>query len=490
MSAGFETLEPPIESLPPEILCEIFLFAIQRPYRIFGDQYQGPWLPGRVCRRWRDIAWSCSALWSSFMVHWPEHGKADAGKKLLLDTLQRTGQSGLSMTILLSKDFPNAIMGGLVQHSSRWKDVHLPTLPSSTWTQLAQPHLPPLHLPSLRSLSIGRQPSIDKLSAILGMFKDIPTLGSFKFHIYHAPSPDFDPSIIQVRWWQLTHLVMSLGSTGDFLVDASIKVLRLCLNLDTLREETIMLHNSDPGTTMITLRRLRSLSVRSPQLLPHLVCPVLEDLSILPRYDVPFSIPTLSQLITHSGCRLRSLDIWLSRQLAEPRKLFLCVPHLCKLVLRMDCYDSNTNGTDILKCLDLDDSTSMMLSNLNILDLTVPEIFTGEPGFEEVDELLIRIIDRRWNFSQESPVSQLRQVRIRCNAAGIREAINVEAQRDRAARYRRTLSRIDRLKLFKTEGLDISIIFEQGSSYVTVSYPLTSFIENELTGTLQDCVFL
>ncbi|KAK0229447.1 hypothetical protein EDD85DRAFT_850480 [Armillaria nabsnona] len=475
MHAEIETQEPPIESLPPEILCEIFLFAVQRLYRIFGDQYQGPWLPGRVCRRWRDIAWSCPALWSSFMVHWPEHGKADAGKKLLLDALQRTGQSGLSMTILLSKDFPNAIMEDLIQHSSQWKDVYLPTLPSSTWTQLAQPHLPPLHLPSLRSLSIGRQPSVDKLSAILGMFKDMPTLGSFKFHIYNAPSPDFNPRIIQVPWWQLTHLDMSLGSTRDCLVNASIKVLRLCLNLEALREETIMLHNSDPRTPMITLRRLRSLSVRSPQLLPHLICPVLEDLSILPRYDVPFSTSTLSQLITHSGCRLRSLDIWLSRQLAEPRKLFLCVPHLCKLVLRMDCYDSNTNGTDILKCLDLDDSTSTMLPNLNIFDLRVPEIFTGAQGYEEVDELLVRIIDRRWNVPQESSVSQLRRVRIRCTEAGIGEALSVEVQGDRAALYHRTLSRIDRLKSFKKEGLDISIIFDQGKN------------DNGLP---QDCIFL
>ncbi|KAK0231953.1 hypothetical protein EDD85DRAFT_845860 [Armillaria nabsnona] len=426
MSAEIETQEPPIESLPPEILCEIFLFAVQWPYRIFGNQYQGPWLPGT----------------------------ADTGKKLLLDTLQRTGQSGLSMTILLSKDFPNAIMG----------DVRIPSLPTSTWNQLTQPHLPQLH----------------ELSTILDIFNDMPTLRSFQFHIYRAPLSDFDLSIIQVPWWQPTHLVMSLESTGDFLVNASIKVLRLCLNLETLREETIMLHN-ESGTTMITLWRLRLLSVRSPQLLPHLVCPVLEDLSILPRYDVPFSIPTLSQLITHSGCPLRSLDIWLSRQLAEPRKLFLCMPHLCKLVLRMDCYDSNTNGTDILKCLDLNDSTSLMLPNLNIFDLTVSEIFTGEPGYEEVDELLLRIIDRRWNVSQESPVSQLRQVRIRCNAAGIGEATDVEAQGDQAARNRRTLSRIDRLKSFKTEGLDISIIFEQGSS---------SCHQNELTGTLQDCVFL
>ncbi|SJL11565.1 uncharacterized protein ARMOST_14970 [Armillaria ostoyae] len=467
-----EPSDPPIESLPPEILCEIFLLAIKRPYKIFGDQYQGPWLPARVCRRWRDIAWGCPALWSSIMVYWPEPGKADAGKKLLLDALQRTGRSGISITILLSLDFPDTIIEGLVQHSSQWRDVHLPTLPSSTWTQLAQPHLPPLHLPSLRSLAIGRQPSVDELSAILDMFKDMPTLRSFQFHTYRAPSSDFDPSKIQVPWWQLTHLVMSLGPTRECSVDASIKVLRLCSSLETLREETML--KDGPGTTPVTLGRLRSLSVRSLQLLHHLVCPVLEDLSILPRYDVPFSISTLSQFVTHSECRLLSLDIWLSRKLAEPRKLLLCVPHLCKLVLRMDCYDTTTNGAEILKCLDLDD-TSMTLPNLNIFDLKVPEIFTGEPLYEEVDELLVRIIDRRWNVPQESPVSQLRQVRIRCTLAGIGEAIDVEDQGDRAARNHRTLSRIDRLKSFKKEGLDISIIFEQ---------------ENRLNGMLQDCVFL
>lgn len=291
MSADFETQKPPIESLPPEILCEIFLLAIKRPYKIFGDQHQGPWLLARVCRRWRDIAWDCPALWASIMVYWPQHGKTDAGKKLLLDTLHQTGQTGLSITMLLTFDFPDAIIEGLLQHSSQWEDVRIPSLPASTWTQLAQPHLPRLHLPSLRSLALGRQPSVDELSTVLDMFKDMPTLRSFQFHIYRAPSSDFDPNVIQMPWWQLTHLVMSLGPTRECPVDASIKVLGLCLSLETLREETML--NDDPGTILVPLERLRSLSVRSPQLLYCLVCPALEDLTVLPRYDISFSIPTV-----------------------------------------------------------------------------------------------------------------------------------------------------------------------------------------------------
>ncbi|KAK0482809.1 hypothetical protein EDD18DRAFT_1201256, partial [Armillaria luteobubalina] len=361
-SADFETRKPPIESLPPEIL---------------------PWLLARVCRRWRDITWDCPALWASIMVYWPQHGKTDAEKKTA------PGRASADWTDRsLHNDFAPALvpMGGCSHTHS----------PPSTWTQFAQPHLPRLCLPSLRSLALGRQPFVDELSTILDMFKDMPTLKSFQFHIYRVPSSDFDPN--------LTHLVMSLGPTRECSVDASIKVLGLCFSLETLREETML--NDDPGTTLVTLERLRSLSVRSPQLLYCLVCPALEDLTVLPRYDISFSIPT---------------------------------------------------------CLALDD-TSMTLPNLNIIEMEIPELFTGEALSEEVDELLVRIIDMRWNVPQESPVSRLRQVRIRCSKFGIGGAIGVENQGDYAARNYRTMSHVDRLKSFKKEGLDISIVFEQGSS--------------------------
>ncbi|KAG7447069.1 uncharacterized protein BT62DRAFT_101498 [Guyanagaster necrorhizus] len=401
-----DRVKPPIDSLPPEILSEIFLFAITRPYRMFGDLYRGPWLLGRVCRRWRDTAWSCAALWSSFSVHWPEHGKEDVGERLLMDALRHTGHKGLSMTILLSNDFPNAIIQGLVRHSSQWEDVHIPTPSCLPWTQLTLSNPPSLHLPSLKSLVVGRQPTVDSLAAILSMFSHTPNLRSFKFNIYHTRS-DFDPSAIGVPWWQLTSLVMVLGPMRDCPVEASIKVLRLCSNLETLREETIL--HSVPESIMVTLPRLGSLSVRSPEILYYLVCPALEHLSILPRYDAPFSIPPLSQLIAHSRCQLRSLDIWLWRHLADPGELFSCVPHLRKLVLRVECYDKDV--AELLKYLTLGD-TSMMLPSLNIFELKVQELFTGKTHLEELDEVLVRIIDARWNVPKELSVAQLRQVRI------------------------------------------------------------------------------
>ncbi|KAK0441748.1 uncharacterized protein EV420DRAFT_1084639 [Desarmillaria tabescens] len=468
MLAEVETQEsphPPIESLPPEILSEIFLLVIERPYRIFGHLYRGPQLLVRVCRLWRDIAQNCPALWSSFMVHWPENRQEVVGAKLLLDTLQQTGRRGLTMTIFLSDDFPSSIFKALVQHSSQWEDVHLPTLPR---TQSAPQNLPPLHLPSLKSLVLGRQHSVEDLITKLSMFKIAPNLRSVVFHFHNTPSSDFDPSVIQAPWWQLTRLSMSLGLTGDSSMEASIEVLRLCPNLETLREETIL--NPDSGNTTVTLRKLRSFSVKSPQLLNYLDYPVLEHLSILPRYDIPLSVPTLSQL-ARSGCRLHSLHIWLMCQLEHPKDLFSCMPHLCKLHLDMEYYGTDT--LELLECLGLDDMNST-LPNLNVLELKVQELFTGEALSEEIGELLVRIIDERRIIPRGSQVPQLRQVCIRCCKAGVEGVGGKEELGDQTARNLRALSNIDCLKAFKAEGLDLSIIVEQENT----------------NGRRKDCVFL
>ncbi|KAF8992573.1 hypothetical protein BDZ89DRAFT_1086188 [Hymenopellis radicata] len=47
-------LFPPIHQLPVE------------PYNVFASSRSGPWLLGKVCHRWRQVAWSCTSLWTSF----------------------------------------------------------------------------------------------------------------------------------------------------------------------------------------------------------------------------------------------------------------------------------------------------------------------------------------------------------------------------------------------------------------------------------------
>ncbi|KAF9004891.1 hypothetical protein BDZ89DRAFT_914904, partial [Hymenopellis radicata] len=56
-------LFPPIHQLPTEVLVEIFHLTFEKPYNVFASSRSGPWLLGKVCRRWRQVAWSCPSLW-------------------------------------------------------------------------------------------------------------------------------------------------------------------------------------------------------------------------------------------------------------------------------------------------------------------------------------------------------------------------------------------------------------------------------------------
>ncbi|KAF9004894.1 hypothetical protein BDZ89DRAFT_917118, partial [Hymenopellis radicata] len=56
-------LFPPIHQLPAEVLLEIFHLTFEKPYNVFASSRSGPWLLGKVCRGWRQVAWSCPSLW-------------------------------------------------------------------------------------------------------------------------------------------------------------------------------------------------------------------------------------------------------------------------------------------------------------------------------------------------------------------------------------------------------------------------------------------
>ncbi|KAK0442788.1 uncharacterized protein EV420DRAFT_1649534 [Desarmillaria tabescens] len=281
----------------------------------------------------------------------------------------------------------------LAQYSSQWEDIHLPTPSCIPWTQLVLLDPPSLHLPSLRSLIVDCQPDEHTLACILDMFKHMPKLKSFEFHLNGTPS-DFDPKIIPVLWQQLTHLAMSLGESQDAgcWLESSVRVLRLCPNLETLSDGTGFQPYPEP--TPVSLPRLRSLRASYPLLLNYLICPALEHLEAPPPYDMFFAVWRLSQFTTHSGCQILSIK------------------------LNMEGYDRNTDIV-LLNVL-TSDNTNLTLPDLNVLELKTKELFTGEALSEELDEALVRTIDSRWNISRGSPVAPLRQVHIKCSKAGIR----------------------------------------------------------------------
>ncbi|PBK87807.1 hypothetical protein ARMGADRAFT_444476 [Armillaria gallica] len=412
---------PPIHSLPPEILSKIFLLAVAGPYSVLEPLHDGPWLLGRVCRRWRDIAWGYPALWSSFvLVDWQGQIKPmreEIGARMFREALQRTRQNGLSMTIWIYHTFPDAIIETLMQHSRQWEDVCLLGHPSLQWTRSLL-NSPPVHFPSLKSLVVSYQHSINNITAILSMFQNAPNLRSLEFDVRMPP---FDLGTIPFPWSHITHLTMSFAKFTR--MELVTTLLRLCPSLEELAERTVFRHDPVVATIApLTLLKLRSLILgRSHLLLGYLICP------------------------------LQALTLRISRDTLDPDQLFSCVPQLRILFLLLADSENDRDPARFLK--GLLGERSVMLPSLSVLQLSANKLFTDDVRLEGRDELLVRIIEKRWNVPRDLRVTRLSQVRIR--------TWNPITPVGHVALTPRALCCVDRLKSYKTEGLDISIIIDE-----------------------------
>ncbi|PBK63275.1 hypothetical protein ARMSODRAFT_1024024 [Armillaria solidipes] len=223
------------------------------------------------------------------------------------------------------------------------------------------------------------------------MFKDAPNLTSLHLRILDEPMRFFHWASIQVRWPQIKHLSMS-WYLAEYSARPILDFLWSCSSLETLEEKTFYLPDFEAGFTPLTLSRLRSLSVWSPELLYYLDCPVLQ-----------------------------TLELTLSEDVVDPIHLFSSVPHIHKLALTdlMEAEDEDTEDEDteeedtikpypskLLKCLASVDS-GVMFPNLSDLELTVEMLFSGDIHFEPEEEALLRIVNKRWNVPPESQVTQL-----------------------------------------------------------------------------------
>ncbi|KAK0442203.1 hypothetical protein EV421DRAFT_600493 [Armillaria borealis] len=343
------------------------------------------------------------------------------------------------MVIWIRDPFPDVIIETLLQHSSQWGTAHLIEHPSPQWARLSERNT---HFPSLKSLVVNYPSSAD-LAIILGMFKDAPNLRSLYLDLNDTPIACFDPEAIPFPWSHITDLNMPIMCR----VELSVKILRLCSNLETLEENCdirrIEIDTEKPSP--LTLQNFRSLDVSSSQLLPYIICPALEHLSFALLDGIPFSTKDLSQFLVHSGSQLQSFQIGLLEQdIADPGQLFLCMPQLRKLVLNNRSWDnSHENTTNILTSIYSQD-LGVVLPRLSVLEVHGNAIFTGTSN--RCNEVLVGIIDQRWNVPRELRVTQLHQVRIYC-----------KSDAKWFTEHAPTLSRIERLKAFKMEGLDISI---------------------------------
>ncbi|KAJ7286568.1 hypothetical protein C8J57DRAFT_1708825 [Mycena rebaudengoi] len=281
----------PIRSLPSDILDEIFSWSV--PVRLpESDFVGGPWILTHVCARWRNVAISLPALWSTIHL-------LDVRIPLNILTTQLERSRPCPLTIDL---FANHFAGftSILEHSERWHTLDLSIF---DWM------VPLLNetagrLPLLRSLTYDKNTSLSDLS-LCRAFEAAPCL---------REGMAYTTASIPLPYNCLTRFRYK---TSTSLAAAPLKS---CHNL---LELTLVCPDTPEGNEIIELPLLQRLRIGDGFLLDRLLLPALEELALeaSPGSLVPF--------IHRSACSLRKL---INECTASPTENILLLAHIPTLV--------------------------------------------------------------------------------------------------------------------------------------------------------------
>ncbi|KAK7058570.1 hypothetical protein VNI00_002206 [Paramarasmius palmivorus] len=241
----YEMILHPMRHLPDAVLCEIFNVCVDDQLRaitnLFGvPSYQNslhplapPWTLSQVCHRWRDVALSCSSLWSRISFGFSSNGFLRIGPSLerLILQLQRSKNCPLAVTIygIQSPQYPiNLLITGpylsplspllisLSIHSNRWETLHI-SISSGNDFQVVHRFISAVKgkLQTLRhlSLSLSLDCSVPLVAPGQPLVIDglgiAPKLESFGFHGANDPS-----RYLELPWNQITHLRVHWPDVG------------------------------------------------------------------------------------------------------------------------------------------------------------------------------------------------------------------------------------------------------------------------------------
>ncbi|KAJ7633161.1 hypothetical protein FB45DRAFT_792565, partial [Roridomyces roridus] len=223
----------PVLTLPAEITAEIFLQLLHSyPHRpsFFGPQ--SPAFLLQICRRWRDVASSAPALWSTMELLLYNSSYHAQQRDLLKVWLQRSGNCALSVLFDYytesADDEPliQECIETLLDHAWRWQDIDI-IFAFGKLCKITGP------MPLLRSASIGMESGEQRPETPVVLFAEAPAL---KHVVLHA---SFNPSILKLPWSQIT----SLTAKAVYAREA-VEILR---HTTILEDCTLNIYPGEPG---------------------------------------------------------------------------------------------------------------------------------------------------------------------------------------------------------------------------------------------------
>ncbi|KAJ7161025.1 hypothetical protein C8R46DRAFT_1001005 [Mycena filopes] len=182
-----------IQSLPPELLAEIFLNFLPR------YPEPPPSFLCRICQQWCTVALSTPPLWRAISLEFSafEPDEIHPPKLALLDNwLARSGNCPLSLAIRITDHLGSPLVDQLLRvalaHSERWEHVAL---------RIPTQHMPLIlgDMPQLRTLDLGPS-AFSRRYGPFTLFDRAPQLRRLVL------TEHFLKSALSLPWAQLTHL--------------------------------------------------------------------------------------------------------------------------------------------------------------------------------------------------------------------------------------------------------------------------------------------
>ena len=323
---------PPISSLPPELLCDIFQHYVDEGESSV-DRRPNPWVSalttglagtvnpivlGHVCSHWRIISLSMPTLWSSLAIHRPNLSQVQQVRVWL----ERSGSCPLNLFISHAVDgdatqhaATRDILALFVKHSHRWRSIGFvfQDRPPSSYGELLK--LPPGAMSGLESAYIDlpsrSHADADKLWDVIYSSPSLRRVdwgGRYKFSAATL-------SANTVPWTQLTHMTMQ--GVDDLTVDEFLDILQACrelleLDVSVSWPETGRIRPSYVVIPKLRICRITAWKYNSAVILNRVSFPALSCLSLVHargRKNVgqPASCSYITEFLRRSGCELRTV---------------------------------------------------------------------------------------------------------------------------------------------------------------------------------------
>ncbi|KAJ7220928.1 hypothetical protein GGX14DRAFT_432445, partial [Mycena pura] len=258
----------PVLTLPPEITAEIFKWCIDTDKRLLPSM--APLLLTRICRDWRDLAFSTPALWDTITeIDFGVHPRAEA----FVETwFSRAGTCPLSLGIIASESLFSACLESVIlQHASRLQSLDVMTNAEALCNLTAIPSFPILRNLELSNLDDYCDDEHDIQFIIQFIWiNDAPILR-------HLSLDCVRPSTAFMPWTQLTKMTLSLLPLSECLI-----ALRWATSLQEFCRRESRPEEGDQSTSEVSTMHhscLISLAISSyadEDILPLLTLPCLQ----------------------------------------------------------------------------------------------------------------------------------------------------------------------------------------------------------------------